>query len=149
MTATNGPVTDFIPLVPDDCPLEDNHYSQPRFASWEKALLALITGVIAFGGATGNVWVAFPAAVLMVAVLYGLAALPDRNYVGEEANRRAGLVLGVVWAAITLLAALALFLVPASYTLTGGIVTALVSAGCLWGAIAYVDRPKSPASYAS
>ncbi|OFT81824.1 hypothetical protein [Corynebacterium sp. HMSC29G08] len=149
MTATNGPVTDFIPLVPDDSPLEDSHYSQPRFASWEKALLALITGVIAFGGATGNVWVAFPAAVVMVAVLYGLAALPDRNYVGEEANRRAGLVLGVVWAAITLLAALALFLVPASYTLTGGIVTALVSAGCLWGAIAYVDRPKSPASYAS
>ena len=149
MTATNGPVTDFIPLVPDDSPLEDNHYSRPRFASWEKALLALITGVIAFGGATGNVWVAFPAAVVMVAVLYGLAALPDRNYVGEEANRRAGLVLGVVWAAITLLAALALFLVPASYTLTGGIVTALVSAGCLWGAIAYVDRPKSPASYAS
>lgn len=149
METTYEPATDFIPVVQDESLPEGKGQHQPRFASWEKALLALITGVIAFGGATGNVWVAFPAAVVMVTVLYGLAALPSRGYAEAQAGRRAGLVLGVVWALITLLAALTLFLVPANYTLTSGIVTALVSAGCIWGAIAYVDRPARPASYAS
>lgn len=149
METTYEPATDFIPVVQDESLPGEGGRHQPRFANWEKALLALITGVIAFGGATGNVWVAFPAAIVMVAVLYGLAALPARRHAEEGAGRRAGLVLGVVWFLITLLAALTLFLVPANYTFTSGIVTALVSAGCIWGAIAYVDRPARPASYAS
>ena len=113
-----------------------------HFVTWERALIALITGVIAFGAGTGNIWVAFPASVALVAAVLGLSSLPSHK--GRDASarlgKRAGIVLAVAWGLIVCLAVLVLFLVPAQFTLTGGVLTAFVAAGAIWGAIAYVDR---------
>ncbi|WCZ38389.1 hypothetical protein [Corynebacterium jeddahense] len=135
------PVTDFIPVV--DAPESGGERAdaQPHIATWERALIALIAGVVAFGGAVGNIWVAFPACVVMVGVLFALPALPSHRGRNGALGRRAGVVLGAVWAIIVAVIALVLFLVPAKFALTGGVITALFAGVVTWGAIAYVDRP--------
>ena len=93
-------------------------------------------------GGTGNIWGAFPASVALVAAVLGLSSLPSHKGrdAGARLGKRAGTVLAVAWGLIVCLAVLVLFLVPAQFTLTGGVLTALVAAGAIWGAIAYVDR---------
>lgn len=152
------PATEYIPRVTgaDVVPERDSKTGgsmveggdayEPRLEMWERALLALITGILVFGGAIGNVWVAFPACVVMVAVIFGLSAMHSRkrsNGVGRgsKAGKRAGVVLALAWAAIVVMVALVLFLVPAQFTLTGGILAAFAAAGLIWGAFVYADRP--------
>lgn len=133
------PVTESIPVVPAQGQEEMN--CLPRFATWERALIALVAGVIAFGGATGNISVAFPACVVMVATIFGLAATPRRKQSVHRVDKRAGVILGVAWAAVVVAIALVIFFVPASLALTGGVAAALLTAAVVWGAIAYADRP--------
>lgn len=146
-------LTEYIPRVDADVQAAGRRAGEgyvPRFATWERALIALITGFITYGGATGNVWVAFPACVVMVAVVFALLATPvhkqrkEARVAGGGADKRAGIALAVAWLAILVIDGLVLFLVPERFTLTGGILTAFVAAGLIWGTIAYIDRPTAP-----
>lgn len=134
-------VTDFIPVVDAPESAGERADAQPHIATWERSLIALIAGVVAFGGAVGNIWVAFPACVVMVGVLFALPAMPSHRGRSRTLGRRAGVVLGVAWAIVVAVIALVLFLVPAKFALTGGMVAAFVAAAVTWGAIVYVDRP--------
>lgn len=138
-SSLNEPVTESIPVAPAEGQEKMGYLA--RFATWERALIALVVGVIAFGGATGNIWVAFPACVVMVATIFGLAATPRRKHSMHRVDKRAGVILGVAWAAVVIVIALVLFFVPASLALTGGVAAALLAAAVVWGAIAYADRP--------
>lgn len=120
-----------------------------RFAPWEQALVALLAAVVAFGGATGNVAVAGAGAL---AAMVAAFALPGRapgevgatvvagRAPGRLEPRSVALVVGASWAVAALASLLALFFVPAGFTLTAGVLVALFSAAVVWGAMEAVSR---------
>ena len=49
MVVDQEPVTELIPVV--------SEVPRGRFAPWERALAAVIAGIVVFGVSAGNVWV--------------------------------------------------------------------------------------------
>lgn len=133
MVVDQEPETELISVV-----LEG---SQERFAPWERALAAVIAGVVVFGVSAGNLWVSSLACVGLVALVFVLATLPSRRrrQASPRGDRRSGLLVGAVWAGVIAVSLVVLFVVPERYTLTGGVLAAFLAAGAVWGVFAYLD----------
>lgn len=133
MVVEQEPVTELIPVV--------SGVPQGRFAPWERALLAVIAGIVVFGVSVGNLWVSSLACFGLVALVFALVALPSRRRHQSplRSDRRSGILVGVVWAGIVAVSLVVLFAVPERYVLTGGVLAAFVAASAVWGAFVYLD----------
>lgn len=133
MVVDQEPVTELIPVV--------SEVPRGRFAPWERALAAVIAGIVVFGVSVGNVWVSSLACLGLIVLVLALAALPSRRsyQAAPRGDRRSGLLVGVVWAGVIAVSLMVLFAVPESYTLTGGVLAAFVAASAVWGVLVYLD----------
>lgn len=133
MVVDQEPVTELIPAV--------SEVPRGRFAPWERALSAVIAGVVVFGVSAGNLWVSSLACLGLVALVLALAALPSRRryQASPRGGRRSGFLVGVVWAGVVAVSLVVLFAVPERYTLTGGVLAAFVAASAVWGVFAHLD----------
>lgn len=142
MMNLNDPEDNFRQLYPDvdpGTPIPPTH--------GERTVLAVTTGVLAFGGASGDLIVT---GVGLTLLLFALVAgsrktsrriraeardrFPAHHWAETLATRDLRLIwaLPLTWVAILTICLTTLWLVPVAYTLTGATVAALVSAALIW-----------------
>ncbi|MCP1387696.1 hypothetical protein M5J20_05770 [Corynebacterium sp. TA-R-1] len=116
-------------------------------STWERAAIAVSSGVLFFGVAAGNLIVAGVGLFMVLAATIMPTQRTDRRVRNEARSRfpqmewaekqvsrqyESTTVIGVTWAAIAIVAVLALLLVPAKFSLVAAGVCGVAAAAIMW-----------------